>query len=115
MNDQTTTDIQLKKMSRGISNFRDVYMIDNLPKKPNYCECAIVNLQKSSEEGSHWVAYRKFGKIAEYFDSFGNLKPPKEIEKYLKGCKIYYNRDRYQDLEESNCGQNCIKFLKNKL
>ena len=111
----TTTDVQLRYLARNVPHFRGVFMIDDLPKKPDFYESGIVNLQKLSQEGSHWVAYRKIGKIVEYFDSFGNLRPPKEVEKYFQGCQVYYNRDRYQDLVQSNCGQNCIKFLKNKL
>lgn len=109
-----TTNIQLYRMARNIPNFRGVFMIDELPKKPNFYENAIVNLQKLSQEGSHWVAYRKIGEVVEYFDSFGNLRPPKELQRYFRGCQVYYNRDRYQGLQQSNCGQNCIKFLKNK-
>ena len=109
-----TTDQQLKRMAQNVPNFRGVFMIDNLPKKPKFYENAIVNLQKLSQQGSHWVAYRKVGKVVEYFDSFGNLRPPRELEKYFQYCQVYYNRDRYQNLDQSNCGQNCIKFLKNQ-
>ena len=111
----TTTDVQLRYLAQNVKNFRGVFMIENLPKKPNFHESAIVNLQKLSQEGSHWVAYRKIGKIVEYFDSFGNLRPPKEIEIYFRACQVYYNREGYQDLVQSNCGQNCIKFFQNKL
>lgn len=114
MKNGSTTDAQLKSMARNIPNFRGVYMIDQLPKKANFRESAIVNLQKLSQEGSHWVCYRKIGRIVEYFDSFGNLRPPRELEKYFRNCQVYYNRDRYQQLKQSNCGQNCIRFLKNK-
>lgn len=102
-------------MARDIKNFRGVFMIDKLPIKPQFSECAIVNLQNSMEEGSHWVAYKKSGQVVTYFDSFGNLRPPKELQNYFRGCKVFYNRDRYQELNQSNCGQNCIKFLKGKL
>ena len=101
-------------MCPNVPYFRGVFMIDNLPIKLNFRESGIVNLQKLSQTGSHWVAYKKLGRIVEYFDSFGNLRPPKELEKYFQNCQVYYNRDRYQELEQSNCGQNCVKFLKDK-
>ena len=54
-----TTNLELEKECRGITDFRGVFMRDRLPKKPRNNESAIVNLNKDSEEGSHWVAYRK--------------------------------------------------------
>lgn len=46
-----------------------------------------------------------------YFDSFGNLRPPKELIKYLKGCDIYYNRERFQHRNPWNCGHLSLQFL----
>ena len=34
-------------------------MKDELPQKVNKIECGIINLENSSEEGSHWTAYYK--------------------------------------------------------
>lgn len=85
-------------------------MRDNLPKKPYKNECGIVNLDISSGLGTHWVAYFKKDKNAEYFDSFGNLQPPLEILKYL-GNNLKYNYNRYQNYNSFNCGHLCVKFL----
>lgn len=90
--------------------FRGVFMKDELPKKPNTIECGIVNLDESKNSGTHWVAYAKIYNYVEYFDSYGNLRPPKEILNYL-GCKIYYNYDNIQNDHPYNCGHLCIKFL----
>ena len=43
-------------------------------------ESAVVNLDGP---GSHWIAYRKNGEDVTYFDSFGNLKPLKDLINYL--------------------------------
>lgn len=60
-------------------------MRNNLPPGgPRVNESAIVNLDDESGPGTHWVAYRKTGQDVLYFDSFGNLQPPKELVKYLK-------------------------------
>lgn len=85
-------------------------MRDKLPKKPRTKECGIVNLDESSGPGTHWVAYRKNGANIEYFDSFGNLKPPQELVKYL-GKNIKYNHKRYQQFNTFICGHLCLKFL----
>ena len=88
-------------------------MRDNLPKFPLKWECGIFNLHSKDKIGSHWVAYKKKDNIVIYFDSFGNLPPPKEFLKYMKGCKIYYNFHTYQNFNQTNCGRLCIDFLKN--
>lgn len=57
-------------------------MRDTLPSKPRKIECAVLNLDTSNNSGTHWVAYAKQNDYVEYFDSFGNLKPPLELIKY---------------------------------
>lgn len=85
-------------------------MRDELPKKPFKKECGIINLDSSQNGGTHWVAYTKSNNYVEYFDSYGNLKPPTEIVKYL-GPNILYNYDNEQKSHPYNCGHLCIKFL----
>lgn len=51
-------------------------MRDELPLRPHKRECGIMNLDSSKESGSHWVAYVKDEDYIEYFNSYGNLKPP---------------------------------------
>lgn len=89
-------------------------MRDRLPKSsaPKRNECAIINLDVQKGKGSHWVAYRKLNNMVEYFDSFGNLKPPQELVQYL-GAKanIFYNDDSFQDFNSINCGHLCLAFL----
>lgn len=87
-------------------------MRDKLPKFPKLVECAIVNLDNSNNEGTHWVAYVKNKQYCEYFDSFGDLKPPIELIKYLKCKDILYNYIKYQNFDTVNCGHLCLKYLK---
>ncbi|KYQ50678.1 hypothetical protein ALC60_10221 [Trachymyrmex zeteki] len=75
-------------------------------------ESGIVNLDNAKGPGTHWVAYAKRGNRAIYFDSFGNLRPPKELERYLVNSVIEYNRTHYQRYNQSNCGQQCLQFLR---
>ena len=63
-----------------IPNFKGVFMRDELPTTPQKQECGIVNFNKSTEPGSHWVAYFKDGEKRIYFDSFGQVIPT-EIQK----------------------------------
>lgn len=82
---------------------------------PNSIELGIVNLDKMSNIGSHWIAYTVYHKKAYYYDSFGNLKAPKSIQKYLhKEAKIiYYNLNRHQKLDSFYCGHYSLLFLIN--
>lgn len=88
-------------------------MRDNLPKQPYSNECGIINLDNSSGPGTHWVAYYKNGNDIIYFDSFGNLAPPREVISYL-GNNIKYNYDVYQKYDSFKCGHLCLQFLLNQ-
>ena len=94
-----------------IPQFIGVFSRDKLPLRPKFRESAIINLDKESGTGTHWVAYRKIGKLVKYYDSFGNLTPPLELEKYFEGCNIEYNYERHQKYNTTNCGHLCLRFL----
>lgn len=107
------SNLDIERAAKNLPHFRGVFMRNSLPQKPRSYECGIVNLDKSSGPGSHWVAYYKMGDNIEYFDSFGNLRPPKEVEKYL-GNNISYNHHAYQSYNSVNCGHLCLEFLFNQ-
>lgn len=86
-------------------------MRDTLPKSPLARECGIINLDSSKNAGTHWVAYVIFNKYVEYFDSYGNLKPPTEFVRYVGRRDIHYNYDNLQNNNVFNCGHLCINFL----
>jgi len=78
-------------------------------------ENGIVNLDDAKGPGTHWVAYAKRDNHVIYFDSFGNLRPPKELVRYFGNgvTKIEYNRTHYQTYNQRNvCGQLCLQFLR---
>lgn len=87
-------------------------MKDEIPNYPNVIECGVVNLQDSHDKGSHWVAYYKTGMKKVYFDSYGNVKPPKELVIYLGGRNLFYNMDRIQEYDDPPiCGHLCLIVL----
>jgi len=87
-------------------------MKNNLPAKVNHNEYAIINLDNSDGPGSHWVAYKKRNNFVIYFDSYGNLVPPKELVNYFGNrCSIHYNYNRYQPDNSVKCGHLCLAFL----
>ena len=80
---------------------------DKIPKKNGYM---IVNLDNSSQGGSHWIAlYQKNGKKYVY-DSFG--RKTKKILPSLKGGSIFdAEYDPEQGIREGNCGARSMSFL----
>lgn len=100
-----------------IPYFRGVFVRDKLPTKINIRETGIVNLDSHIGKGTHWVAYSKNGDLITYFDSYGNLRPPRELVKYFYSDgstnHIQYNYNRYQK-NSYNCGHLCLSFLYNQ-
>lgn len=106
------TDVDIHKFAENnVEYFRGVFMRDTLPQKPHYNESAVVNLDTRWGPGTHWVAYRKRASTVKYFDSFGDLPPPRELINYFGDASITYNHDRYQKFNTYNCGHLCLKFL----
>lgn len=106
----------LKWVSRlNIPNFRGVFMRDLLPHNISEIETGIVNLDDNNGKGTHWVCYTKNGFRVQYFDSFGNLKPPVELQRYFNSgpyhTEVRYNYFPIQKEDEVNCGHLCLDFL----
>ena len=93
-----------------IPSFRGVFLLDTLPKKLNKKECGIINFDKSSGPGTHWVAWYKNGKTKIYFDSYG-VRPPLEVIRYL-GSPIHYNTDKLLPAGQVFCGHLYLYVLK---
>ena len=93
-----------------ISNFRGVFLRNTLPKRPKKNECGILNLDDTSGNGTHWVAWYKNGKTKYYFDSFG-IQPPMELISYLKS-PLHYNTEEIQPRDQVFCGHLCLYVLK---
>jgi len=69
-----------------------------------------MNLDDSSGNGTHWVAWFKSGDKKWYFDSFG-LHPPTELNNYLDG-DVLYPTEQIQPRQEVVCGHLCLHVLK---
>jgi len=90
-----------------------IFMRTTLPREVHRNEISIVNLGNAEGPGTHWVAYTKRGKHAIYFHSFDNLRPPKELVRYLENnvTLIEYNRTPHQRYDQNNCVCNFYKWL----
>ena len=86
-------------------------MRDTLPGKSRKNESAIVNLDISTNSGTHWVAYVKKDNIIRYYDSFG-VSPPSELLRYWgRKCTVLANHEQDQRLDQVICGHLCLKFI----
>ena len=114
-NNKTTFSTDLYNAGKHIfgNKFRGVFTADQIPKltsKQPYC---IVNLDKSDEEGSHWISLAKHNGKTYFYDSFG--RPNKHILPLLSksgnGKILDTDEDREQGFADENCGQRSTAFL----
>lgn len=85
--------------------------LDMLPTIHTFPASLIVNLDKSSGPGTHWVAiYCPNANKACYFDSYGQ-EPPTLLRNYLKPFHVTYNTFVLQSIISSVCAHYCIYFI----
>ena len=114
----TSGDVTYLAHKLELSSFAGCLMKDQLKSKPNSIESGVLNLQTSSQEGTHWVAWFKNLKDRYYFDSFGQ-QPPLGLVKYLKTPKeisqnlaeIKQSSVQVQLSSSHECGALCIYVL----
>lgn len=93
-----------------IKNFKGVFMRDeirNMSATQN--ECMVLNIDDSSNEGTHWTCLCIKNGVSFYFDSYG-FEPPLEVLEY---CPTPRNYSSYsiQKMNEVICGQYSIYVL----
>jgi hypothetical protein len=84
--------------------FKGVFPSDRVPRLRE-CECAIVNVDKSNQRGSHWMAVTS-GLL---YDSFGRRNI--DLISHAKLKQEDTELDAEQTKTETNCGARCIAFL----
>lgn len=94
-------------------------MRNELPDTIRYNESGVVNLDDADGPGTHWVSYKKCANSVQYYDSFGNLRPPQELMHYFNSnvdadgrpVHVRYNYERQQTVNTIVCGHLCLRFL----
>ena len=101
--------LEIQKYYKNEPRFNGVYSRDNLSKIKDgeY----IINLDKYSDIGTHWVALWVNNNNITYFDSFGVEHIPKEIIKFIENRNIKTNIFRIQAYDSIMCGYFCIAFI----
>lgn len=94
-----------------IRNFKGVCMRDELHGKAINNECLILNIDHSSNNGTHWVSLFIRDGVCYYFDSYG-FEPPNEVIKYCDRIRQRrYNTFKIQKPGQVICGHFCIYVL----
>ena len=101
-------------MSDSVINqiFIGVYPINMIPKVLPIPLLMIVNHDKSTEPGSHWIVLHfKDNNIVEHFDSLGK-KPVDSIHNLLitNWLTYKYNNKRLQNYNSYTCGLYCLYY-----
>jgi len=94
--------------------YKGTFPSDKIPKLNDLSPYCVLNLDKSTEPGSHWVALAKHGNDSILYDSFA--RHHKQIIPALhysgNGRIIQPDDDVEQKITQQNCGARCISFLK---
>ena len=96
------------------SNFKGVFARDELPKIESYPASFILNTEKRSHPGQHWIAfYFDEKKNCNFFDSYGNNPDFFKLKSYITKYSdlLFYNKKVIQGWKSENCGFYCILFL----
>ena len=109
MSPHPLTNFEIQKYYQNEPRFNGVYSRDNLPKIKG--GIFVINLDKYSNIGTHWVAlYVRNNDIA-YFDSFGVEHIPEETKAFIGNKNIQKKIFRIQTYDSIMCGYFCIGFI----
>ena len=115
--DKTTYLDQLYRAGKRLFGikFKGVFPSDRVPKLNDLAPYCILNLDKSGEPGSHWIALAKIKNKDSciVYDSFGRdhkLIIP-SLNSSGNGKIKNADRDAEQNVLSTNCGARCLSFL----
>ena len=101
------TNFEIQKYYQNEPRFNGVISWANLPKIKD--GAYIINLNKYSDIGTHWVAL--WVNNVTYFDSFGIEHIPKDIKAFINNKNIKTNIFRIQAHNSVMRGYFCIGFI----
>ena len=111
---KTTYSDDLLTVSKKLlgDKFIGVYASDEIPKLKNDTY-AILNLDKSSEPGSHWIAIYKNEQETYVYDSFGrkNQKIIPSLTNSGNGIIKDTDHDAEQKINEIDCGARSLAWI----
>lgn len=117
MGDKSTFLSELNGVGRKLLGvkFHGVYPSDKIPRLNDLSPYCILNLDKSNEPGSHWVALAKLEdeNASVIYDSFGrdHMKIIPNLQYSGNGRIIQPEDDIEQHVLQQSCGQRTLSFL----
>lgn len=116
LGDRATDNVELDSWGRHMfgAKYHGTYSSDRLPTLSNSSPYCIVNVDKSSESGSHWVACALDGDDVYIYDSFGRSTSaliPSIVAKYGGARVKDTDYDAEQLYSQSTCGHRCLSFI----
>ena len=107
---------EINNYFKDFNQYYGTYPRDILPNTIPKNTGVIINTDKSSGPGEHWVAVYNCERGAVYFDSFGFLPLHRDIVEFLDRLSPigwYHNTITFQGVTSATCGIYCIYFLTN--
>ena len=89
------TNFEIQKYHQNEPKFNGVFSRDNLQNKIQV-GAHIINLDKYSDIGTHWISLYVKNNGITYFDSFGVEHIPKEIKQFIDSKNVISNVFRIQ-------------------
>ena len=96
------------------AKFHGVYPSDRIPTLSNRIPYCILNLDKSNQSGSHWIAVAKSNNDLIVYDSFGRAHKhiiPALGRGFVGGRVIDTDRDAEQHIMATDCGSRSLAWL----
>ena len=91
--------------------FKGVFPSDKIPKLNDLSPYCILNVDKSTESGSHWVALVKNGEDSILYDSFGRGSKLIPALRFSGNGRIISDTDdSEQTLDATDCGARSLGF-----
>lgn len=113
---------QIEKAMAGVPGFVGCFARDQLPRKTTRPAGLIVNTDRSTEAGTHWLCYFiDSNGQSEFFDPLGQPIPKNEILQFAKRNgpsgwpSTVVNGFAYQSETSTKCGDFCIYYLTRRL
>jgi len=120
--EETNTDQLLKVLNKLFPKYSNhVVALDELKKlEPKMGQNIIINFDKSTGPGIHWVAVTiREEAYAVFYDSFA-VEPHREILQFMKKAQskgivrdTVMNTHQVQTFKQSACGWYCLYFMNN--
>ena len=113
--------LTLDKQLSSVQHFLGAYPFDFLPDKPyNGDFSLVINTDKSTLPGDHWLVLLRKDSTVYFIDSYGrnynDFTFEKDftntVKKYVGDEKIHHNKIWLQRLTSNVCGMYCVYFVR---